>query len=195
MVLLSSHIRNLSDAELVARYKETGENICVGELFRRYVHLVFGVCMKYLKDEDKAKDLQSHIFERLLSDLLKHEVANFKGWLFSVSKNHCLMHLRSNNTLQKNHKELKKDLQPDMESAFDLHHNPVLEKENQLNRLASGIEQLNEDQRICVDLFYMKEKSYKEIVELTGYTLNDVKSYIQNGKRNLKLYMQQFNER
>jgi RNA polymerase sigma factor (sigma-70 family) len=195
VVLLSSHIRNLSDAELVARYKETGENICVGELFRRYVHLVFGVCMKYLKDEDKAKDLQSHIFERLLSDLLKHEVANFKGWLFSVSKNHCLMHLRSNNTLQKNHKELKKDLQPDMESAFDLHHNPVLEKENQLNRLASGIEQLNEDQRICVDLFYMKEKSYKEIVELTGYTLNDVKSYIQNGKRNLKLYMQQFNER
>jgi RNA polymerase sigma factor (sigma-70 family) len=195
VVLLSSHIRNLSDAELVAKYKETGENICVGELFRRYMHLVYGVCMKYLKEEDKAKDLQSHIFERLLSDLLKHEVANFKGWLFSVTKNHCLMYLRSNQSLQKNLKTLKKDMQPDVESAFDLHHNPVLEKEKQLNKLETGIAQLNDDQRKCVDLFYIKEKSYREIVELTGYSLNDVKSYIQNGKRNLKLFMQQHNER
>jgi RNA polymerase sigma factor (sigma-70 family) len=195
VVLLSSHIRNLSDAELVAKYKETGENICVGELFRRYMHLVFGVCMKYLKDEDKAKDLQSHIFERLLNDLLKHEVANFKGWLFSVAKNHCLMHLRSNKTVLKNQQELKKDQKPDMESAFDLHLNPVLEKEQELTKLESGIKQLNEGQRICVDLFYIKEKSYREIVDLTGYTLNDVKSYIQNGKRNLKFFMEQHNER
>ena len=190
MVLISSHIRNLSDAELVTKYKETGENICVGELFRRYMHLVFGVCMKYLRDEDKAKDLQSHIFERLLNDLLKHEVANFKGWLFSVAKNHCLMHLRSNQSLLKNQKELKKDLQTYMESGFELHLNPVLEKESQLSKLELGIQQLNEEQRICVDLFYIREKSYREIVEATGYSLNDVKSYIQNGKRNLKLFME-----
>jgi RNA polymerase sigma factor (sigma-70 family) len=190
VVLISSHIRNLSDAELVTKYKETGENICVGELFRRYMHLVFGVCMKYLRDEDKAKDLQSHIFERLLNDLLKHEVANFKGWLFSVAKNHCLMHLRSNQSLLKNQKELKKDLQTYMESGFELHLNPVLEKESQLSKLELGIQQLNEEQRICVDLFYIREKSYREIVEATGYSLNDVKSYIQNGKRNLKLFME-----
>ncbi len=155
------------------------------------MHLVYGVCMKYLRDEDKAKDVQSLIFERLLADLLKHEVANFKGWLFSVSKNHCLMHLRSAQSLQKNQKELKKDLRPDMESGFELHHNPVLEKEQQLTKLEQGIEKLNEGQRICVELFYIKEKSYREIVETTGYSLNDVKSYIQNGKRNLKIFMDQ----
>ncbi len=159
------------------------------------MHLVFGVCMKYLRDEDKAKDLQSHIFERLLTDLLKHEVGNFKGWLFSVAKNHCLMHLRSNQSLLKNQKELKKDLKPDMESGFELHHNPVLEKELQLDKLETGIQQLNEGQKVCVELFYMKEKSYREIADLTGYSLHDVKSYIQNGKRNLKLFMQQQDER
>jgi RNA polymerase sigma factor (sigma-70 family) len=190
VVLLSSHIRNLSDSELVSKYKETGENICVGELFRRYVHLVYGVCMKYLKDEDIAKDLQSHIFERLLNDLLKHEIGNFKGWLFSVAKNHCLMYLRSNKSLLKNQKAFKNDHQPDMESVHDLHHNPVLEKEKELSRLETCIQQLQEGQKVCVDLFYLKEKSYKEIVEITGYTLNDVKSYIQNGKRNLKIFME-----
>ncbi len=190
MVLLSSHIRNLSDAELVAKYKESGENICVGELFSRYMHLVFGVCMKYMKDEDLAKDLQSHIFERLLSDLLKHEVENFKGWLFSVAKNHCLMHLRSSQSLLKNQKAFKNDHKPDMESMHDLHHNPVLEKERELTKLETGIQQLNEEQKVCVDLFYLKEKSYKEIVDMTGYSLKDVKSYIQNGKRNLKIYME-----
>jgi DNA-directed RNA polymerase specialized sigma24 family protein len=105
------------------------------------------------------------------------------------------MHLRSNKTVLKNQQELKKDQKPDMESAFDLHLNPVLEKEQELTKLESGIKQLNEGQRICVDLFYIKEKSYREIVDLTGYTLNDVKSYIQNGKRNLKFFMEQHNER
>jgi RNA polymerase sigma-70 factor (ECF subfamily) len=190
VVQLSSHIRNLTDAELVAKYKETGENICVGELCRRYMHLIFGVCMKYMKDEDKAKDLQSLIFERLLTDLLKHEVSNFKGWLFSVCRNHCLMHLRSSKSRLKNQNELKKDLKPDMESSFELHHNPVLEKEQQLNKLESGIQQLNEGQRICVELFYIREKSYKEITDITGYSLKDVKSFIQNGKRNLKIFME-----
>jgi len=105
------------------------------------------------------------------------------------------MHLRSNQSLVKNQKELKKDLKPDMESGFELHHNPVLEKERQLDKLESGIQQLNEGQKVCVELFYMKEKSYREIADLTGYSLHDVKSYIQNGKRNLKLFMQQQDER
>jgi RNA polymerase sigma factor (sigma-70 family) len=190
VVLLSSHIRNLSDAELVAQYKESGENICVGELCRRYMHLVLGVCMKYMKDEDLAKDLQSHIFERLLSDLNKHEITHFKGWLYAVCRNHCLMQLRSNQSLLKNQKALKKDLSPGMENEYPLHPDGISEKEVELSRLEAAITQLNEGQRRCVELFFIHEKSYKEIVESTGLSLNDVKSYIQNGKRNLKLLME-----
>jgi RNA polymerase sigma factor (sigma-70 family) len=190
LVLLSSDIRKLTEAELVLKYKSTRESIYVGELYKRYMHLVMGVCMKYLKDEDKAKDLLSQIFEHLLSDLLKHEVSNFKGWLFSVAKNASLMYLRGHKTLIQRQKELKKDLQPDMESAHELHHNPVLEKELQLSKLERAVRELSPEQRNCVDLFYLQEKSYKQISTLTGYSLNEVKSFIQNGKRNLKTYME-----
>ena len=189
VVRFSSDIRELSDIDLVNRYKETGENICVGELFQRYTHLVFGVCMKYLRDEDESKDMLSHIFEKLLDDLKKHEVAQFKGWLYSVTRNHCLMHLRSAKTKRLRNNELKKDSLAVMEKEYEPHLSTAEQKERTLTELEEAIKQLNDDQRICVELFYLQEKCYKEIAEMTGYNLNQVKSYIQNGKRNLKILL------
>lgn len=189
MVEFAAHIKQMSDAELVAHYKRTGENICVGELFARYRHLVYGVCMKYLGDEDESQDVQMHIFEKLLNDLVRHEVAQFKGWLYAVSRNECLMYIRSRKSRLEKQQELKKDSETLMETDPDLHLSGVNEKEQQLQLMEKGLSQLNEPQRICMELFYLKEKCYKEIADETGYSMNEVKSYIQNGKRNLKLFM------
>lgn len=179
----------MSDAELVAHYKLTGENTCVGELFARYRHLVYGVCMKYLGDEDESQDVQMHVFEKLLNDLARHEIAQFKGWLYAVSRNECLMYLRSRKSRLEKQQELKKDTETFMETDPNLHLSGVNEKEQQLQLMEKGLSQLNEPQRICMELFYLKEKCYKEIADETGYSMNEVKSYIQNGKRNLKLFM------
>jgi RNA polymerase sigma factor (sigma-70 family) len=189
VVVTAEHIRKMSDAELVSHYKLTGENVCVGELFARYRHLVYGVCMKYLGDEDESQDVQMHVFEKLLKDLARHEIAQFKGWLYAVSRNECLMYLRSRKSRLEKQQELKKDSETLMETDAGLHLSGINEKEQQLQLMEKGLGQLNEPQRICMELFYLKEKCYKEIADETGYSMNEVKSYIQNGKRNLKLFM------
>ncbi len=200
----TTDIKNCSDTELVQKFAETRDNTVVGELFQRYTHLVFGVCMKYLKDEDEAKDGVMQIFEKILTDLHRHKVENFKGWLYMVSKNHCMMYFRS----KKNHVELPRELTEDIsedgvaplssgrgvggeaavELASDLHHNGE-DKEKQLSLMEEAIKELKEDQKICIELFYLQEKSYEEVAKMTGYSMKEVKSYIQNGKRNLKILM------
>lgn len=198
------NIKDCSDTELVQKFRDTRDNTIVGELYQRYTHLVFGVCMKYLKDEDEAKDGVMQIFEKLITDLHRHNVDNFKGWLYMVAKNHCLMYFRS----KKNHVELPRHLTGDfvdenysddgmvtqeqhgmnMELVSNVHLNGE-DKEKQLTLMESAIKELKEGQKICIELFYLQEKSYEEVAKMTGYSMKEVKSYIQNGKRNLKIIM------
>ena len=189
-----AHLNELSDLDLVARYRDTGDNTVVGVLFQRYTRLAFAVSMKYLGDEEECKDAVMQVFEKLLTDLKKHEITNFKSWLHSVVKNHCLMHLRSSKSQLTRDQELKKDMTAVMESTYELHLLNGDEKEMQLDRLQEGINQLNEGQKLCIELFYIQEKCYQEIAEITGFNLNQVKSHIQNGKRNLKIFLTANNE-
>jgi RNA polymerase sigma factor (sigma-70 family) len=184
-------IKNLSDADLISLYKKSGNQSIIGELYERYTHLVFGVCLKYLKHHEDAKDASIEIFEQLLTKLKSHEVSNFKSWLYSVAKNHCLMQLRKG----KNHVELHDDVSEIVESSSELHPSSVNEKEEQLVRLEEAVTQLNDDQRRCVEFFYLQELSYQQIMEKTGFNFKEVKSFIQNGKRNLKIVLSKEHER
>lgn len=154
---------------------------------------MFLVCMKYLKDEEEAKDAVMEIFGNLLSGLKKHEIRSFKPWLHAVAKNHCLYHLRSLRHMQQAAGELKKDVLQDMESGYLLHLED--DEEHQLKELEDAILMLSREQRICIELFYLKKKPYREIVEITGTPYEQVKSHIQNGKRNLKILLSNRNER
>ncbi len=183
----NKNISKHSDNELIAEYKSKGDNAVVGELFKRYSHLVYGVCLKYLKNEDESKDAVLEIFEQLLVDLLKHDVSNFKSWLHSVARNHCLMFLRKEQTQLKraNEYEYAFDEENSFEAPFQVHEKE--QQEVQLTDLEKALGELKEEQRICIELFFLQEKCYEEVAELTGFTMNQVKSYIQNGKRNLSL--------
>ncbi|MGD0710578.1 MAG: sigma-70 family RNA polymerase sigma factor [Bacteroidales bacterium] len=185
----------ITDTELISLYKKTGDNSNVGELFKRYSHLVFGVCMKYLKDEDESKDAVMQVFEKLLDDLKKYNVENFKSWLHTTTKNHCLMKLRSIQSVLLKSEELKKDFSVIMENDYELHHDNVDNNDFYLSQLGTAIETLIDEQKICIELFYLKEKCYQEVAEITGYSMLQVKSYIQNGKRNLKIFIQNKYER
>jgi RNA polymerase sigma factor (sigma-70 family) len=188
VVGLSSHIQSLNDTELVERFRETGDSLCVGELFRRYRHLVYGVCMKYLADEDESQDVQMQVFEKLLTDLQRHKIEQFKGWLYMVAKNECLMYLRSQKSKRLKEMELKKD-GAFMETEEPLHLSGITSKELQLQEMESSLNDLNPHQRVCIELFYLQRKCYKEIADQTGYDITEVKSHIQNGKRNLKILL------
>jgi len=181
--------KQLSDLDLVAGYKSTLDNSYIAEIYERYTHLVYGVCMKYFRDVDESKDAVMQIFEKLLTDLVKHEINQFKSWLHTVAKNHCLMQLRSRKAIFEKNEELKKDYPIVMENDFVLHLDNENDTETKLKHLDDGIKDLNDEQRICIELFYLQEKCYQEVAEMTGYTLNQVKSYIQNGKRNLKNFL------
>lgn len=189
-MLYSEKYNNYSDNELITEYKNTGNNVFVGILYKRYSHLVLGLSLKYLKDKDEAKDAVMQIFEKLLSDLLKHHIEYFKSWLYTFSKNHCLMILRSKQSRQNKEEEMELHADLFMETSDDLHLNTGSEKEEQYAALENAMLDLNKEQKICVELFYLKQKSYQEITEITGYSLNEVKSYIQNGKRNLKIKLE-----
>jgi len=181
----TKHIHKLTDNELITRYKKDGDNLLVGELYKRYSHLVYGVCLKYFKNEEESKDAVLQIFEKLMMDLKKHEVANFKSWIHSVARNHCLMFLRKQQTLQKKVNEYEATYQVEEAFSSPFSSNEHEEKEVILTDLERAITLLKEEQRICIELFFLKEKRYNEVADLTGFTIKQVKSYIQNGKRNL----------
>lgn len=176
---------SLSDAALCDRYKETGELTVLGELYGRYMELVYGVCLKYFKDSEKAKDGVMQIFEELVVKVKKHEVQNFRGWLHQVAKNHCLMQLRTPKNLKT--VELPAHL---MQTEENVHLNGMLEKEENFKQLENCLGKLPEEQKEMIRLFYLEGKCYKEIVDQTGREWNVVRSYIQNGRRNLKICME-----
>ena len=189
----SSLLQTFSDNELLLHYKKSRSEEVFGILFKRYTHLVLGVCLKYLKDEDEAKDALMEIFEKLLTGLLRHEVSNFKSWLHSVAKNHCLMKLRASKSKFMVPINTEEEQFEVVEMNTLLHPEDGEEKETSLKLLEKGILGLNEEQQKCVRLFYIEEKSYKEVSDITGYDMLKVKSNIQNGKRNLKLFMERNN--
>jgi len=157
----------------------------LGELYQRYMELVYGVCLKYFKEPETAKDSVMQIFEELVTKLKKHEVDNFKGWLHQVAKNHCLMQLRTPKNLKII--EFKSEF---VQSEENVHLNGVLDKEENFKKLEFCLGTLTEEQRTAIKLFYLDGKCYNEIVEITGHDWNQVRSFIQNGRRNLKNCME-----
>jgi RNA polymerase sigma-70 factor (ECF subfamily) len=183
----------ITDLDLVQQYQKTGDNQYVGELFERYTHLVFGVCLKYLKNEALSKDAVIQIFEKLLKDLKQHQIENFKSWLHRVSKNHCLMYLRKQQSQLKHQEEYKKNTLSDVENVNFWHlDNEAEKKEKKLQELEAALQKLKKEQKQCIELFYLEEKSYQEITEITGFSLKEVKSHLQNGKRKLKIQLATF---
>ncbi|HQV06625.1 MAG TPA: sigma-70 family RNA polymerase sigma factor [Chitinophagaceae bacterium] len=176
---------SLTDKELLTIYSESGDMSALGELYQRYMDLVYGVCLKYYKEPERAKDGVMLIFEELVTKLKKHEVENFKPWLHQVARNHCLMQLRTPKNLKT--VEFKPEI---VQSEENLHLNGVLEREENLTKLENCLETLPKEQKETVKLFYLQGKCYNEIVEITGQEWNQVRSFIQNGRRNLKLCME-----
>jgi RNA polymerase sigma factor (sigma-70 family) len=178
----NSRIQEQDDAELIRRYKISADLDVLGELYNKYMHLVFGVCINYLKDEEASKDAVMQIFEELIQKLKVHEVQNFKSWLHVLTRNHCLMAIR------KNSKNETVSLEDTFVENTDFVHLDMDDtKESKLSVMEQCMEKLPQEQKVTVDLFYLQEKCYKEVADITGYDMLKVKSYIQNGKRNLKI--------
>lgn len=180
----------LTDQELIDLFLKTGETDSIGELFDRYAHLVYGIALKYFDREDDRREAVMQVFEKLFVALKEHKIDNFKCWLYSVAKNHCLMILRKENTVSFNDQVQLKIFQQDFmdfDGNFSLNHaeDEIIDK-----KLPDAIKKLSDEQRICIELFYLHEKSYKEVAETTQFSMNQVKSFIQNGKRNLKLMLE-----
>lgn len=187
LLLFNEKYSKITDKELISLFCQSNDNRFVGILYERYGHLVFGLSLKYLKNREEAQDAAVQIFTKLLTDLKKHKVEFFKSWLYVYCKNFCFMELRKRQSALKKELELKENSVFFMDISDPDHLN---EKERQLNLMETALNQLNLDQKTCLELFFFKNKSYVEIMELTGFSSNEVKSFIQNGKRNLKLKME-----
>ena len=187
---MSHSIEQYSDAALLDLYKKDKDTKWIGYLFERYTLLVFGVCMKYLKQVNDAKDATQQVFEKAFVEVNKYEVTYFKSWMYSIARNHCLMQLRGKGLQTVFMETLPEDLGENFNSQelFDVKENL---HEQQIENLGDAIAQLNQEQKLCIDLFYLQKLSYREIEEKTGFSFQQVKSHIQNGKRNLRIFLEQ----
>ncbi|MFY0599393.1 MAG: sigma-70 family RNA polymerase sigma factor [Cyclobacteriaceae bacterium] len=175
--------KELADEDLLQRYQNKGDSESLGILYDRYLHLVYGLCLKYLKSRDASQDAAMDIYEILVNKLTNQEVTYFKSWLYMVCKNHCLMILR------KTKKEISFE-ETFMESESSMHHYEEVSLEDDLSALEQCIDRLKDDQKHCVKLFYLEKKSYEHIASSCKQEVKKVKSYIQNGKRNLKICLE-----
>ncbi|MFP4555714.1 MAG: RNA polymerase sigma factor [Bacteroidales bacterium] len=185
-MLFKSRLQSLSDKELIDRYKKRGDKEIIGVLFKRYTRFVYAVCLKYLKDTNESEDAVMQIFENLFVDLKNHTVLNFKSWLYTVSKNHSLHIIRGRKKGLPNDDNRLDGHRVFMENDNKLYHDNDDILEQRISELEKEISNLSDEQRICIELFYLKNKSYNEVACESGFTVKQVKSYIQNGKRNLK---------
>ena len=191
----SNRITNRTDTELISEYKRTGNNQPVEVLFDRYAHLVYALCMKYLKNEEESRDAVINIFEKLMVSLKKYEIQNFTTWIHSVARNYCFAQLQQKKTKMNHHETISIDVETELLVADASAYEEEQMKALEFRKLDEAMQTLNSEQKTCVELFYLKKHCYEDISEMTGYTLNQVKSYIQNGKRNLKIYLTKRNER
>lgn len=192
--LFSKKPKPPTDLELVQLYQQTGDLQHVGELFERHTEMVFLVCRKYLPDEDSSKDATMQVFEGVIESLKKHQVTNFKSWLHVTAKNYCLMQLRA----KKNKLTISLDAEPDLNmhlsQGVHLSNGETENLEQDWQLLEKALAELPPEQKNCLELFYLQEKSYGQIAEQTGYDINKVRSYIQNGRRNLKIYVEKHHD-
>ncbi len=190
MFLKSKHSTDLTDADLILQYKKKNDPDVLGHLYARYVTLVYGLCLNYFADREKAKDLAMQIFEQLAVDLHRYEIRNFKNWLYVFSKNHCLMEIRKQNSL-KRREQIWLDEHRDFMEFHQENHPIDKDADSGLNEaLNDCISRLKAEQKQCVYLFYFENKSYREITVLIGLDEKKVKSLLQNGKRNLKICLE-----
>jgi RNA polymerase sigma-70 factor (ECF subfamily) len=187
--------REKSDSDLLSDYFRTRDIEVLGELYGRYMHLVYGVCLNYFKDRERAKDSVIQLFEKLVVEMEKHEVRNFKSWLFVVAKNHCLMELRKTSTGKMISLSDEIGMAGFMEKEVELHPIDKEPGEYDAEALNDCIGRLKDEQKTCIRLFYFEDKSYREICSLVNLEEKKVKSFIQNGKRNLKICLESKNER
>jgi len=187
-----------TDEELLTEFRSAGDPEILGELYSRYMHLVYGVCLKYLKVREESQDAVIQIFEKLIVEIPRHNIENFRGWLHVVTKNYCLMQLRSDKSQSERISEWINDHNVFMETVQDLH--LLDEDEDEDSKLMNTaledcIERLKEEQKKCIRQFYFENKCYNEISTDLDMDVKKVKSYLQNAKRNLKLCLEEKNVR
>ncbi len=184
-------IKKLDDIELARRYRKSSDSKYMEVLFERYFHLVFGVCLKYLKNEFEAKESVLAIYERLLKEFKEQEIDNIPSWLHVVSRNYCFTYLRTKGRALNREKKYEAEIK---EASKYEEVEDVELKEVQLTKLEIALKKLKEDQKTCIELFYLEQSCYQQVPHRTGFNLKEVKSHIQNGKRNLKIILSQYNE-
>lgn len=185
-------VDTLSDEELVQRYSTTRDKRSFGVLYKRYAHLVYGSALKYMKNEESARDMVAQVFEKLYRKLPEVQVQNFKNYLYGSVRNECIARLRQINSERKK-KEIytldEKNNDPFMENEGLVR---LLDSEESVEeQVAQAIEELSAEQKLCIRLFFYEKRSYREIEEMTEFSLKQVKSYLQNGKRNLRNILSQ----
>ncbi len=178
--------QHITDKELLEQFYADHNNEWLGILLQRYTLLLLGVSMKYLKNEEEAKDSVQQIFLKVIQELQKYKVEYFKSWLYMVAKNHCLMKLRERQG--KITAEISDKLTTKPEDETDLQ--ALVANDHTLELMELALKELNPEQQQCVTLFYLQKKSYQEVSDETGFSMLQVKSYIQNGKRNLKILIE-----
>jgi RNA polymerase sigma factor (sigma-70 family) len=181
-----SSYKAYTDEQLLEIYQQNYDNSIIGELFKRYSLMLYGICFKYFKDDALAKDTISEILELLLEKTKGQQIVFFKSWLYTVSKNHIFKKIKTNNGLKTI--DIENISGKFMENQPEL---TLINNEEKSELLQKALSNLNEEQHTCIELFYYQQKSYQEVASITGYELNKVKSAIQNGKRNLKIFMEE----
>lgn len=177
---------HITDQQLLEYFYADRDTKWLGIVLQRYTLLLLGVCMKYLKNEEEAKDSVQQIFLKTITELQKYKVEYFKSWIYMVAKNHCLMKLRDKHG--KIPAEINESLLATPEESADKQ--AMMQNEKVMDLMDEALKELNPEQQQCVTLFYLQKLSYQQVSDKTGMSMLQVKSHIQNGKRNLKLIIE-----
>ena len=177
---------NISDNELLQMYFKTDNLDYIGILFKRYTRILIGVSLKYTSDLHHAEDVVQQVFIKFL-DAVHPQIANVGGWLYQMTKNESINFTKKQGRQQIQHLERE---EYHLSDTTDDEIKALLYKEHQSELLMAAISELKSDQRKAIECFYFHNLSYEQIAVQNNWSIGEVKSYIQNAKRNLKIKLQ-----
>jgi RNA polymerase sigma-70 factor, ECF subfamily len=173
----------IADEEIVRRFRETGDRECFEELFAKYRKKVYFACRAFYSDGGAAEDATQETFLRAYEKIHQFGGGDFGGWLMRIARNICIDQWRKRRPeVEMDDRDLSKGhAEPTALPSYDLRWT--------IDRVWQEMRSLAPEQQRCLEM-KIEGYSYEEMAARTGFSLEAVKSHLQNGRRMLWLKME-----
>ena len=178
-------VNRRDESSLLLKYLKTNDLSYLLELYRPYMHLVYGLAFKYVKDPKQSQEIVYCIFKKLIKDIKRQEVRVFGNWLYNLSLDFCKQWRDRGRTESDQIVALGGSTQTPVEFYDDKDDDSF---EEEISSMEDEVMRIKSQQEKCSQLFFKEQRCFQEIADITGWEVSEIKYHVKNAKRKTNIY-------